>query len=139
MKGFCVQLKRMVEMSEIETIRMPDLSFIHRGKFTDKSGVTHTVIRRVYPHETIMTDSGHHYPREVHIGASTPAKIYRDPVGQKIVIEDKHIETAKEDGSLKSHDELMEEVKANVKDIIEKGAGGAGDFFADLLAGKKLR
>lgn len=137
MMGYSVKHKRMVKMTDIQTIKMPDLSFLHRGKFTDKKG-THIICRRVYPTETIITDSGHHYPREVFVGPATPPKIYRDPVGQKIVIKEKHIETVKEDGSLKQKEELIEEVKENVKDMVERGIVSVDGFYANILTGHKF-
>jgi len=113
--GYCVALKRMVEMAEVETIQLPDLSFVHRGKFTDDKGKVHVIHRKVYPQEIIIDHTGHHFPNEVHVGQKTPEKIFQEPVGQLIIVDGKNIKTVHADGKLKTREELEAEVKRDEK------------------------
>lgn len=131
MKGYCSALRKMVEMSDVQTVQMPDLSFIHKGKFVDEKGKVHTIMRMVFAHETIVTEAGYHCPQKVFIGDKTPKKIASDPIGQKLVISGQMIDTVKADGSLKTVEEVKTEVTQNEKlvqkDPVADSVGVVGD------------
>ena len=84
MQGFCQELKMMVGMENVQTVQLPDLSFVHRGVFKAK-GRTYQIFKKVGEADTIVTSEGHHVPREIFVGKKTPTKLFKIEAGQVLI------------------------------------------------------
>lgn len=84
MTGYCLELKKTVEMTEIVTILLPDKSFVQRGKYREK-GRTYTIVRKVDENELIVEVSGHFVPKTVYAGPQTPGRLIHRASGQTVI------------------------------------------------------
>jgi hypothetical protein len=135
MKGYCAELKQMVEMSDVQTIQLPNLDYIHKGKYIDPAGKVHTITRAVMDNEIIRTGSGNHYPKEVFIGNSTPKKIINNPAGQRLIVAGQVFETSRPDGTIKTVEEVKTEVLKNESLFKNDAAVGGVDVRSKLIRG----
>lgn len=109
MIGYCQDLGINVEMENVQTIQMPDLSFVQEGTFT-KRGKVYKVFRVVNSDEILVTTSGKFFPKEVYVGPRTPKNLLKEKRGQDLIEKGKRIRLGAREG-LKSLREKIREVK----------------------------
>lgn len=116
MNGYCQNCFMIVEMSNVETVKMPNQSFIQRGYCTTPKcdGV---IFVKIYDHELIIVDSGLKYPKEVFVGEKTPKRLVIDEVGQTIFIKDEVIKTIPKDGKITTVFDIKKERENKNEDI----------------------
>lgn len=94
MIGYCQNCKKNVEMEGVETMQLPDLSFIQSG-YHIAGRVKHTIWKKVQDTELIVLDGGRRIPDVVFASRKTPKNIYSISVGQKVVSREKYIKDIK--------------------------------------------
>lgn len=98
----------MVEMSNVETIKMPNQSFVHRGICTTpKCGGI--IFVKIYDQDVIIVYDGLKYPKEVFVGEKTPKRLVIDEAGQTIIKKDELIKTTPKDGKIKTVFDVKQE------------------------------
>lgn len=110
MQGFCQELKRMVEMQDVQTVQLPDGSFIHRGRFKQK-GKSFLIFKRVNEAEILVTSEGHYIPKEIIVGRSTPTRLFKIDAGQQFIKDGKRLEKRPVSGKVVILEKLIEEGK----------------------------
>jgi len=114
MKGYCIKLGIMVEMKNIETIQMPDLSYIHKGTHTNKRK-TYVIYKKLTERDLIINKRGHKFPKEVYVSKRTPARLTKDFNGQVIIDGKKRTKTTPKDGRIQTVDDVKNKEKKNEK------------------------
>lgn len=99
MNGYCQNCFMIVEMVNVETVKLPNQSFIHRGYCTTPKcdGI---IFVKIYDHEVIIVDNGLKYPKEVFVGEKTPKRLVIDEAGQTIFKKDEVIQTTPKEGKV---------------------------------------
>lgn len=85
MEGYSLRLKKMVDIAVVQTIQLPDGSFVHRGLFRHEDGVAEVIQRKIYDHDIIVTKEGRYFPRDVFVGNKTPQNIQQLSAGQTVI------------------------------------------------------
>lgn len=107
MQGYCQSCGQMVDMENVQTVRLPNLSFIQKGICIRKDCLG-VIFKRIEDHEIIINAAGHKFPKEVYVGPETPKKLFEDN-GQTIFKANEIIRTKLKNDQIKT-----------VKDIKEK-------------------
>ena len=97
MEGYCQNCFEIVEMINVETVKMPNQSFVHRG-FCSKPKCDGAIFVKIYDHEIILADTGLKYPKDIFVGSRTPKRLLIDEVGQTIIKKGEVIKTTPKDG-----------------------------------------
>lgn len=108
MEGYCQNCFEIVEMINVETVKMPNLSFIHRG-FCSKPKCDGVIFVKIYDQDVILADTGLKYPKEIFVGEKTPKRLLVDEVGQTIIKKDEVIKTTPKDGQIKTVFDIKKE------------------------------
>lgn len=74
MKGYCQTCAKHSDMIDIQTIELGSLDYVQEGKCQMCSGV---VWHFVNDDETLVTDQGQKYPRDIYPGDKTPSKLIK--------------------------------------------------------------
>jgi hypothetical protein len=112
--GYCSRCQKIVRLIDIQTIRLPNLNYVHRGRCAEK-GCENLIFKKIYDGDLIIDEVGHRYPKQVFVGESTPKKILNDRRGQKLIYKDKIVETTPESGKIITIEDIKQGVKANEK------------------------
>lgn len=78
---YCMNCKDIKETVNLQTMQLPNLSFVHKGSCS----VCGEVVQKKVADRDIVVDSGRHYPKRVFSGDRTPKKIIRSDIGQEII------------------------------------------------------
>lgn len=95
MTGYCQNCRKIVEIDEVSTVRLPNMSFIHRG-LCAAAACRGVVFVKIPDHEIIIDEAGHKCPAEVHAGPATPKKLVSGIFGQKVISKTGVVDTAKD-------------------------------------------
>ena len=99
MEGYCQHCFMTVEMKDVETVKMPNQAFIHRG-LCSQPKCDGVIFVKIYDQDLILTDNGHKCPKDVFVGSSTPKRLLIDEVGQTIIKKGEVINTTPKDGKI---------------------------------------
>ena len=99
MEGYCQNCFKIVEMKDVETVKIPNQAFIHRG-FCSQPKCDGVIFVKIYDQDVILADSGLKYPKEVFVGLRTPKRLLIDEVGQTIIKKGEVINTTPKDGKI---------------------------------------
>jgi len=81
MQGYCQSCLKMMVVDEVKTLRLPNMTFIHRGVCSTCRGV---IFVKIPDHEIIIDEAGHKTPMEVFVGPGTPKKLINRDLGQTV-------------------------------------------------------
>lgn len=81
MQGYCQNCFKMMDVDEVKTLRLPNMSFIQRGVCSTCRGV---IFVKIPDHKIIIDAAGHKSPMEVFVGPGTPKKLINRDIGQRI-------------------------------------------------------
>lgn len=116
MKGYCSTCAVLVEMEDIQTVRLVNKQYIHRGYCPNKD---RTLIFKVIPDtEMLIVPPGHYFPKTVYVGKDTPAKIVNDRNGQQIIKGKTVLVTEPKDKNVKTLAQIKEEINEDQKSSI---------------------
>ncbi len=116
MEGYCQNCFEIVEMINVETVKMPNQSFIHRG-FCSKPKCDGVIFVKIYDQDVILADTGLKYPKEVFVGVTTPKRLLIDEVGQTIINKDEVIKKPSKDGNIKTVFDVKNERESKNENI----------------------
>ena len=116
MNGYCQNCSMIVEMNSVETIKLQNQSFIHRG-YCSIPKCDGVIFVKIYDQEVIIVDSGLKYPKEVFVGEKTPKRLVIDEVGQTIITKDEVIKTTPKDGKITTVFDIKNEKEIKNEDI----------------------
>ena len=109
MIGYCQHCKKMIEIDEVTTVRLPNLNYVHRG-LCSKAKCRNIIFVKIHDHEILIDKAGHKCPKEVFAGTTTPKPLINEQFGQIIITKNKRIETVPSDGYIKTVFDLKKEL-----------------------------
>lgn len=114
MRGFCQKCTVTKEISGIETIRLPNLSYINKGTCPDCGGPIYV---KLYDKDILISRSGFKAPKEIYVSENTPARIQKIQIGQTLIQADKTVELKPKEGTKIQtvHDVIQQEGMTDAK------------------------
>src|SRR3989338_389747 len=109
MQGYCQSCGQIVDMENVQTVRLPNLSFIQKGVCSRKDCLG-VIFKLIEDHEIIINAAGHKFPREVYVGPETPRKLFEKDNGQTIFKANEIVRTKLNNDQIKTVKEVKEKL-----------------------------
>ena len=110
LKGYCPICKVLVDMSDVQTIRLANKQYVQQGSCPNDGS---PIIKAIPDAQMLVVPPGHFCPQTVYVGPDTPAKIINDQNGQQIIDGDSVVTTVSKNKNIKTLAQIEEGLNAD--------------------------
>ena len=114
LKGYCSQCQTLVDMADLQTVRLANLQYVQQGHCPSDGSL---IFKAIPDSEMFVVPPGNYFPKTIYVGEDTPAKLIKDRNGQQIVTGEIVLSTKAQKLDIKTLAQIKEEPNEGKNDV----------------------